>query len=476
MSFSLVFRRFALVLACFTMAVSAVGQVTFTKVADTATAFPGGPGNFTFFGSPVIHAGVVAFEANSTPNTGVFRWTNGVLQKAADFNTAVPSGSGNFSFFSGGFATYTENGKVTFRGTGPSPSFSQGLYQFDGTTLTRLVDNTTPNPMPGGTGPFGNLFASNMKDGQIAFIAEGANTTLGRGIFGVSNGVVIQRLAIGTPYPAGMNALSYSSQVGFDDGNISFRASDGASSDHGIFTLVGSTLTQVARQDVTPVPGTATVFTNLFGPSDISGSKVAFLGSYLGGFGIFSANLDGTGMAKLVDNNTAIPGGVGNFTGLPQVFEFDGGDLVFRGTGSGGAVGIYLLRAGVLTRIIDKTTVLDGKANPTVNFRDGGYANGELVFQASFFDVGSSGIFTANLGAPVSTPSGGAFGSLTFSSVTGFGLTFSDATSGQAYRIQSSSTPGSWTNLTNFIYTTPVSVTDSSAAGAAKKFYRAVTP
>lgn len=472
------FKRVGPVLACFTLAVSAAGQITFTKVADTTTAFPGGPGNFTSFGSPTIHAGVVAFEANSTPNAGVFRWTNGVLQKAADYNTAMPSGSGNFATFSGGFATYTENGKVTFRGIGPSPSFTHGLYQFDGTTLTRLVDRATPDPMPDGTGPFGNLFAPNMKDGQIAFIAEGTNTTLGRGIFGISNGVVIQRLAIGTPYPAGMNALSYSSQVGFDDGNISFRASDGASSDHGIFTLVGTTLTQVARQDVTPVPGTATVFTNLFGPSDISGSKVAFLGSYVGGFGIFSANLDGTGMAKLVDNNTAIPGGVGNFTGLPQVFEFDGGDLVFRGTGTGGAVGIYLLRAGVLTRIIDRNTVLDGKADPSVDFRDAGYANGEIVFKANFFSLGSSGLFTANIGAPSSTPGGGSFGTLSFSSATGFGLTFSDATSGQAYRIQSSTTllTNSWTDLTNFTYTAPVSVTDSSAAGAAKKFYRAVTP
>jgi hypothetical protein len=84
-------------------------------------------------------------------------------------------------------------------------------------------------------------------------------------------------------------------------------------------------------------------------------------------------------------------------------------------------------------------------------------------------------IAQANIGAGLSA---GRFGSLVYSPTTGFGCTFSDATIGQPYHIQTSPSlaAGSWTDFTNFTYTGAMVIRDPSAAAGPKKFYRAVSP
>jgi len=79
----------------------------------------------------------------------------------------------------------------------------------------------------------------------------------------------------------------------------------------------------------------------------------------------------------------------------------------------------------------------------------------------------------ANIGA-----AGGRFSNPVHSPATGFSYTFLDATPGEPYRIQSSPSlaTASWTDFTNFVYAGPVVITDASAIGTTKKFYRAITP
>jgi hypothetical protein len=101
------------------------------------------------------------------------------------------------------------------------------------------------------------------------------------------------------------------------------------------------------------------------------------------------------------------------------------------------------------------------------------------LFVGGFFSLAGTNvspfIAQANIGAGLSA---GRFGSLAYSPATGFGCTFSDATIGQPYRIQTSPSlaAGSWTNFTNFTYTGPRVIRDRSAAAGARKFYRAVSP
>ncbi len=444
-------------------------QYTFTKVVDTANTFPGNATTFTSFQEPVVHAGVVAFAGSSATNGGVFRWTNSILQKAADFSTTPPNGSGKFTFFSG-FTVYVENGVVSFRGIG---SAGNGIYQYDGATLTRLADTAAPNPAPGGATPFTFLYAPNMKDGLVGFIAE--TTNFARGIFLSSNGVMSAKLVPSTGYPGGTGRFALSSQIGLDDGNIAFVGiEDGNNTRHGIFTLSGGTLTKVAEKNVTTVPGVGGVFTDVQNmPPDVSGTKVAFYGAYATGNGIFAANLDGSGLTTLVSTAMAIPGGTGNFTGFTE-FEYDNGDLVFGGSGASAQSGIYLLRNGTLTKILDKTTSLGGKTISTINFRNASYANGELAFGVNFTDA-TQAIYYTSIGAPVS---GGTLGSMQYSAGTGASFSFTGGTVGQPYRIQYSTNLLliNWTAITNFTYTSPVIVTNADAPNSPLRFYRAITP
>jgi hypothetical protein len=103
---------------------------------------------------------------------------------------------------------------------------------------------------------------------------------------------------------------------------------------------------------------------------------------------------------------------------------------------------------------------------------------GHLFVGGGFYLAGtnvSPYIAQANIGARIS---GGRFGSLACSPITGFRCTFSDATIGQPYRIQTSPSlaAGSWSDLTNFTYTGQLVITDPSAVAGPKKFYRAVSP
>ena len=103
---------------------------------------------------------------------------------------------------------------------------------------------------------------------------------------------------------------------------------------------------------------------------------------------------------------------------------------------------------------------------------------GHLFVGGYFYFAGtnvSPFIAQANVGAGAS---GGQFGSLVCSPVTGFSCIFGDATPGQPYRIQTSPSlaEGSWVDWLNFNYTGPILINDTSAVAGPRKFLRAVTP
>ncbi|MEO0017427.1 MAG: hypothetical protein RLZZ522_710 [Verrucomicrobiota bacterium] len=91
---------------------------------------------------------------------------------------------------------------------------------------------------------------------------------------------------------------------------------------------------------------------------------------------------------------------------------------------------------------------------------------------------GKPSSFIAKAMIGVAAVSEGKLGSLAYSPTTGFSCIFSDATIGITYRIQFSPAmaPGTWTDLTSISYAAPIAVTDPSAAGVTKRFYRAITP
>ena len=102
---------------------------------------------------------------------------------------------------------------------------------------------------------------------------------------------------------------------------------------------------------------------------------------------------------------------------------------------------------------------------------------GSDLYAGGFFTTAgnkvSAYIAKANIGT-----ARGRFSNMVYSPATGFSCTFLDASVGQPYRIQTSPSlaTGPLTDFTNFTYTGPVVVNDTSAGTTTNKFFRAVSP
>jgi hypothetical protein len=103
---------------------------------------------------------------------------------------------------------------------------------------------------------------------------------------------------------------------------------------------------------------------------------------------------------------------------------------------------------------------------------------GHLFIRGAFAFGGTNSspqIVQANIGLNIL---GGTFQDVSFSPLTGFSSTFSDATIGQPYRIQTApaGAVGAWTDFTNFTYTGPIAVSDPAANATTNRLFRASTP
>ena len=96
--------------------------------------------------------------------------------------------------------------------------------------------------------------------------------------------------------------------------------------------------------------------------------------------GIFT---DIGGLRAVVDTNTPIPGGIGNFTDFGGV-SFDEGHIAFLGFGSDGQAGYYTNLGGILRVVVDThTPIPDGFGNFFTDydpFRGPSLRNGSIAF------------------------------------------------------------------------------------------------
>ena len=388
--------------------------------ASTATAIPGGIGHFTAFSpdpaippSPAVSAGRVAFVGQGTGGqAGVytnFHCPGGCTIKVADLHTAIPGGIGNFTGFPA--APDISAGSVAFVGQGTGGQI--GVYtnfQCPGGCFIRIADLHTA--MPGGIGNFTAFPAAPViSDGNVAFAGQGVGGQAGLYTnFHCPGGCGIKVVDNFTAIPGGIgNFTGFPGGPVISGNNVAF-VGQGTGGQIGVYTNFhcpgGCTIKVVDTN--TAVPGALNAdgfpsnapFTS-FANASISGTSVAFTGSYSNGSGVYTNfHCPGGCSIKVADTKTAVPGGVGAFTGFGAVV-IDGGNIVFEGFSLDASfnpvAGIYRSVNGSLMKIVGTRDSLGGKSLSKVHLGPGGQSGNQVTFGAAFTD-GSQAISLATIG------------------------------------------------------------------------------
>jgi hypothetical protein len=96
----------------------------------------------------------------------------------------------------------------------------------------------------------------------------------------------------------------------------------------------------------------------------------------------------------IADSSTAIPGGVGAFTGFGASVAASDEAVTFTGSGASNQFGIYSTFGGQLGEVIDASGTLDGKALDFLATGSDGFDDDQIAFLAGFAD-GSEAIYLA---------------------------------------------------------------------------------
>ena len=362
-------------------------EVTFTRVADTSTPFPGGTGTFTSLWSTVFGGGAVAFlGANSgTGAAGIYTDAGGALRAVVDGNTPIPGGTGNFEKW---MYPSIAGGVVAF---GAGPVNQRGFYRDVGGIVEVVADTSTT--LPGGAGlfvNFGHLGDGSTDGANVAFSAEGQ---LKRGVYVESGGVISLVADTTTAIPGGTGSFTSFEDPSLGGGDVAFNALGAAQK--GIYTRIGGSLAVVADQ-TTAVPGGTGNFIG-FGRPSIDGGKVAFDAAVPGDglvTGVYT-NVDGA-LRVVADQNTPVPGGVGyfNYFDYFEGVSLDGGNVAFWAEDPTRS-GIYIEIDGVLYKVVDNNDVLDGDPVLFISTLLAGDAlsGNQIGFEASFAE--GSAIYVA---------------------------------------------------------------------------------
>jgi sugar lactone lactonase YvrE len=266
-------------------------------------------------------------------------------------------------------------------------------------------------PIPGGTGNFTSLpaAASYSSSGQVAFYGEGSGGQAG--VYRMVNGPPIKVADLNAAIPNGTGNFTAFFIPGppivpaIDGSNVAFFGA-GSGGQQGIYasvpvdpTIPGNPI-RIA-DTFTAIPGGTGNFTsfvpgNPIAPNpSISGNKVAFFAAGSDGQqGIYAGDFSVQGPPiKIADTATAIPGGTGSFTALPQYPCISGDNLVFLGNGSGGQQGLY--RAGAVgppIKVADLNTAIPGGTGTFTSFIPGNpIAPAIDGTSVAFFGAGSGG-------------------------------------------------------------------------------------
>ncbi len=375
---------------------------TFAKIADTQTAVPGGTGTFALFAdSRAIEGGKVAFVGfDSGSGSGIYGYQAGALSVLVDTQTVVPGTANTFSTF---FDVSIGGAFIAFTGGWPGPgggcSFagSEGLFglRFSGGPVRAVATSLSTSK---------NCFHGLDFAGNAIAVAGGVNSV--DVIHNHSESVMVARninslnvfLDTTTPSPSGGTFVGFDQDLAIEGNGILFTEiipnTFGAVA--GIYVLRNDGLgPRLVADQATQIPGSAGLFKNFAG-ADWDGTEVAFVGRNSGNASALYAGTMPSDLRVVVDNSTPVPGEVVNFGGLSNPIASEGGVIVFSGFWSGSRTGLFTEEAGVVSALLKKDDLLDGRAVDQAFCRHQNKDGNALLIEVRFQDQ-TRGLYLVNL-------------------------------------------------------------------------------
>ncbi len=274
----------------------------------------------------------------------------GAFTRIADTSTPIPNGAENFSTFG---PPILSGSTVAFWG-------NDGIYASEspGGQLSLIADLNTA--IPAGVGNFTYLNSKSISGSTIVFRATGGMDQIGIYTASTTGGPLSKIVDRNTAIPNGTGTFFGMSSEVVSDSMVAFGGGSQGNSQRGIF--VGSTsggpLTSVVDVN-SPIPGGIGNFERMGQPGiAIHGTNVAWYGT--GGNlqqGIYLGSTTGGAITRVADTNVEIPDGTGDFTGFYWAY-LSASNVTFNGRGSDGQQGIYTssTNGGPLTRVADLNT------------------------------------------------------------------------------------------------------------------------
>ncbi len=235
-----------------------------------------------------------------------------------------------------------------------------GQWQF-----TKIADTSTA--IPGGTGTFTNFYSPALNNGVVAFVGYGGPNLTAPGIYTAPIGGPVQLVAnTGTTAPGDTSAFSGFERPSIDaSGNVAFVATV-ADGNNGAYARIGGSLVRIA-DTTTATPGFNGNFFDFttLGSASIDHGTVSFAAFSRGNGGVDQGVYTSTNgsLSVVADRSTPLPFGTGTATFIfIERSMISNGNVIFNAS-SGAEQGIYELKNGALTRVIDSTMTLPGTSS-----------------------------------------------------------------------------------------------------------------
>ena len=362
------------------------GEITFTRITDTAAPAPGQKLGIVNFGAPAISGGNVVFFGSTTAGAGIYTVTLNTTAVAplTDFTMTRPGFLEPATSF--GASAVSGGSVVLYRST----SEEKGIYlgAVGQTGVRRLVDASTA--APGQSSNFDEFSGPAISGKTFVFTGYSGHGSA-KGIYTGTLGEPGSERIVDTSMVAPGQAwkfTNFSADVAIAGGRVAFSATYGEASDPaasegwGIYIGKVGVAGAVRVADLTTMPpGKDTPFTVFPGPPGLSGSNLAFVGWCREECGIYLGAADASGgLTRVVDQSSAVPGHEPlTFTNFAAAPALSGNHVAFAGGYDGGS-GVFLAAGGKLAKVVGTGDALFGSTVTGVELGPACYDGNTVVF------------------------------------------------------------------------------------------------